>query len=50
MGANAMVFLTQEKRDWLAGRYISLNWDMPTFLSKKEEIVKGDKLKMRLVV
>lgn len=50
MGADAMVFLTQEKREWLAGRYISLNWDMPTFLSREDEIVKGDKLKMRLVV
>jgi hypothetical protein len=45
-----MVFLTQEKREWLAGRYVSFNWDMPTFLSKEEEIVKGDKLKMRLVI
>ncbi len=50
LGADAMVFLTQEKREWLAGRYVSLNWDMPTFLSKEEEIVKGDKLKMRLVI
>jgi hypothetical protein len=50
MGADSLVFLTQEKRDWLAGRYISLNWDMPTFLSKEDEVVKGDKLKMRLVV
>ena len=44
-----MVYLTQEKRDWLAGRYVSCKWDMPQFLAKKEEIVKGDKLKMRLV-
>lgn len=50
MGADSLVFLTQEKRGWLAGRYISLNWDMLTLLSKEEEIVKGDKLKMRLVV
>jgi len=50
MGADSMVFLTQKKRDWLAGRYISLNWDMPTFLSKQDEIVKGDKLRIRLVV
>jgi len=50
LGADSMVFLTQEKRDWLAGRYISLNWDMPTFLSKEDEIVMGDKLKLRLVV
>jgi hypothetical protein len=50
MGADSLVFLTQKKMDWLAGRYISLNWDMMTFLSREDEIVKGDKLKMRLVV
>lgn len=44
-----MVFLTQEKREWLAGRYVSCKWDMDQFLAKKGEIVKGDKLKMRLV-
>ncbi|RDW89735.1 putative NAD-P-binding protein [Coleophoma cylindrospora] len=49
IAADTMVFLTSEKRDWLAGRYISCNWDMPEFLSKKDEIVKGDKLKMRMV-
>jgi hypothetical protein len=45
-----MVFLTQEKRHWLAGRYLNLNWDIPTLLSMKDEIVKGDKLKVRLVL
>jgi len=41
MGADAIVFLTQEKRDLLGGRYISLNWDMPTFLSKEAEILRA---------
>lgn len=50
VAADTMVFLTSEKRDWLAGRYISCNWDMPEFLGMKDEIVKGDKLKMRMVV
>jgi hypothetical protein len=50
MGADTMVFLTQEKRTWLAGRYVSCNWYMPEFLSKEDEIVKGDKLKIRLVL
>ena len=49
LGADTMVFLTQEKRDWLAGRYVSVAWDMPEFLAKKDEIIKGDKLKVRLV-
>nr|ANM86575.1 putative oxidoreductase [Cladonia uncialis subsp. uncialis]AUW31358.1 putative oxidoreductase [Cladonia uncialis subsp. uncialis] len=50
LAADTMVFLTQEKRDWLAGRYLSCKWDMPEFLARQDEIVKGDKLKMRLVI
>jgi hypothetical protein len=50
LAADVMVFLTQEKRTWLAGRYISCNWDMPQFLSKEDEIVQGGKLKMRMIV
>ena len=45
-----MVFLTQERREWLAGRYVNCKWDMPEFLAKKGEIVEGDKLKLKLVV
>jgi hypothetical protein len=50
VAADTMAFLTQEKRTWLAGRYISCTWDMPQFLARKDEIVKGDKLKMRMVL
>jgi hypothetical protein len=50
LAADSLVFLTQERRPWLAGRYLSLNWDIPKLLSMKDDIVKGDKLKMRLVV
>jgi len=50
LSAYTIVFLTQQKRDWLAGRYISVCWDMEEFLSREKEIVDGDKLKMRLVI
>ncbi|KAJ4249132.1 hypothetical protein NW762_012466 [Fusarium torreyae] len=50
LSADSMVYLTQEKRDWLAGRYIDLTWDMPEFLSREKEIVEGDKLKVRLII
>ena len=50
MGADTIVFLTQKRRVWLAGRYISCAWDMPELLSREEEIVKGDKLKVRMMV
>jgi hypothetical protein len=33
----------------LVGRYVSRQWDMPELLSR-EEIVKGDKLKMRIML
>ncbi len=45
-----LVWLTKEKREWLSGRYISANWDVEELESMKEEIVKGDKLKLRMVV
>lgn len=48
--ADSLVYLTQIRREWLAGRYVDLAWDMPEFLSREEEIVKGDKLKVKLVV
>lgn len=44
-----MCYLTAQKRDWLAGRYVDCTWDMEEFLAKEKEIVEGDKLKMRMV-
>ena len=49
LSADTIVYLTKEKRDWLGGRYINCTWDMPELMAKKDEIVKGDKLKVRLV-
>lgn len=46
--AATLVFLLSEKRDWLAGRYVSCEWDMAEFLSKKDEIIKNNKLKCKL--
>lgn len=48
--ADALVYLTQTRREWLAGRYIDLTWDMPELMSREEEIVNGDKLKVKLVI
>ena len=46
--AHTMVFLTSEKREWLGGRYLAATWDMEELLAKKDEIVQGDKLKVKL--
>ncbi|EAU33968.1 predicted protein [Aspergillus terreus NIH2624] len=44
------VWISKEKRDWISGRYICATWDMDDLESKKEEIVKEDKLKWRMAV
>ena len=48
--ADSIVFLTKEKQMWLAGRYISASWSMLELMSKKDEIVEGNKLKVRLAI
>ncbi|KAI0533615.1 putative short-chain type dehydrogenase [Xylaria digitata] len=47
---DSVVYLTKERREWLGGRYINVTWDLPELMELKDEIVKGDKLKMELVV
>lgn len=49
MSADTLVFLTQKKIDWLAGRYVDCTWDVPELLSREKEIVDGGKLLMRMV-
>jgi hypothetical protein len=44
------VWLTKSKRTWLAGRYLSVNWDVDELEAKRDEIVEGDKLKVRMVI
>lgn len=50
LASDTIVYLTQKKQDWLAGRYISCNWDMPEFFAKKDDIVKRDILKFRMAL
>ena len=44
------VWLTKGARTWLAGRYVSVTWDVEKLESMKEEIVAGDKLRVKMVV
>lgn len=48
--ADTLVWLVRERRKWLNGRFLVVNWDVNELEAKKEEVVKGDKLKVRLVV
>lgn len=50
LAADTFVWLTAERRDWLAGRYISSTWDMKEFSDMKDDVVKKDLLKVRLDV
>ena len=45
-----LVWLVKEKREWLSGRYLSANWDVAALENMKNDILHGDKLKMRMVV
>ncbi|KAL4940981.1 hypothetical protein BDV06DRAFT_223583 [Aspergillus oleicola] len=44
------VWISKQKRDWISGRYICATWDMDELEAKKDEILKDDKLKFRMVV
>lgn len=48
LAADTVTWLTAERREWLGGRFVSVNWDMEELVSRREEIVGGEKLKLRL--
>jgi NAD(P)-dependent dehydrogenase (short-subunit alcohol dehydrogenase family) len=50
LAGDTINWLTNERREWLNGRYISCNWDVDELVEKKESIVKGDLLKVRMAV
>ncbi|KAF5253103.1 hypothetical protein FANTH_1934 [Fusarium anthophilum] len=50
IAGDTIAWLASERRHWLGGRYVSCPWDMEELIAKKDEIVKEDKLKLRMVV
>jgi len=42
--------LTKEPRSYLSGRYLSVHWDTDELEAKKDEILKGDKLKFKMAI
>jgi len=50
IASHSIVWLAGERREWLSGRYFACQWDVDELTAKKQEIVDGDKLKMRMVV
>lgn len=49
IAGDTIVWLAAERREWLAGRYICCPWDMEELCNRKDEIVEGDKLRMKMV-
>lgn len=48
LGADTLVFLTKERREWLNRRFIMANWDMTEFMAKEEEVTRRDLFVFRL--
>ncbi|KAI1771243.1 NAD(P)-binding protein [Hypoxylon cercidicola] len=48
LSGDTIAFLTSQRQEWLAGRYLSAMWDMAEFFAKKEEIIRKDSLKMKM--
>lgn len=50
LAGDTIVYLTQKKQEWLAGRYVSCTWDMPELLAMKDEIIQSNLLKVRMAL
>jgi NAD(P)-dependent dehydrogenase (short-subunit alcohol dehydrogenase family) len=50
LAGDAVCWLGSERREWLAGRYVSANWDMEELAGRKGEVEAGDLLKVRMSV
>ena len=48
--ADTMTFLTAERREWLAARYVDSRWDMSELVARKEDVVKNNLLKVQMRV
>ncbi|KAK4500762.1 hypothetical protein PRZ48_008952 [Zasmidium cellare] len=47
---DTFAFLGSKKRDWLAGRFVAVCWDMPELMARAKKIVQKDALKFRMVI
>jgi NADP-dependent 3-hydroxy acid dehydrogenase YdfG len=43
--ADTLLWLTKERREWLAGRFVSCNWDMERLEKKQEDVVSRNLFK-----
>ena len=40
LAADTIVWLALERKDWLAGRYLSASWDMPEVMARKAKLFR----------
>lgn len=50
LAGDTIAWLTSQRKDWLAGRYVSCNWDMPELFARRDEIVEKDLLKLKMAL
>lgn len=50
LSGDSIVWFTAERRAWLQGRWLSVNWDAEELVRMREKIEKGDLLKVRMDV
>jgi NAD(P)-dependent dehydrogenase (short-subunit alcohol dehydrogenase family) len=48
IACDTIAWLAGERRDWLGIRYVSCPWDTQDLIARKDEIIEGDKLKLRM--
>ncbi|KAJ5180120.1 NADP(+)-dependent dehydrogenase [Penicillium capsulatum] len=46
--ADSIIWLVKERREWLNGRYVHINWDMRELEKRKDEIVDRNLFKFRM--
>lgn len=49
IAGDTMAWVAAEQRECLGGRYVTCGWDMEELLSRKTDIVEGNKLKLNMV-
>jgi NAD(P)-dependent dehydrogenase (short-subunit alcohol dehydrogenase family) len=50
LAADTLVWLCCERRGWLSGRFASVSWDMEELEQKRQDIIRRDLLKFRMVI
>lgn len=50
LAADTLVWLSRERRDWLSGRFATVNWDMEEVEQKKQDILQRNLLKFRVMI